>query len=509
MISLYRPEQADQVFCISEKGRHLVTTSDGVSNKYCDEDADIAKYALSLSLWSTRRVGLCFSVCGVAPLLLSYLWLQLLRLSFVLVTVVHRGFRGSSFGTVEMAVHPPILPLHLIRLVVRPIDYVSLSISATLLQNTTMASEEPIIGKKRIVIVGGGVAGSFLAKTVQLDADVTLIDPKEYFEIPWANLRSIVEPSFAKRSLIRHTDYFKDGRVITSHASNITETGVLTTDGHLVPYDYLVIATGHANSAPKARTEKLQHYEAEHQKIKSADSILIIGGGPTGVELAGEIAVDFPEKRVTLVHRGSRLLEFVGTKASTKALDWLTAKKVEVILGQSVNLNSVSDENGIYRTSGGENIEADCHFVCAGQQIGSAWLKETILKDMLDMHGRLMVDENLRVKGWNNIFAIGDITDIQEIKQGYIATKHASVTARNLKLLMNEGKESKLEKYKTGLSGALVSLGRKEGLLELPFMTIIGCIPGYIKSGDMFVGKTRKEMGLESFPVENDESSGN
>ncbi|KAJ4978842.1 hypothetical protein NE237_009622 [Protea cynaroides] len=366
-----------------------------------------------------------------------------------------------------------------------------------------MASEEPILGKKRVVIVGGGVAGSYLAKTLQHHVDVTLIDPKEYFEIPWATLRSMVEPSFAKRSLIRHTDYFKDGRVIISHASNITETEVLTTDGHRVPYDYLVVATGHAYSVPKARTEKLQQYEAEHQKIKAADSILIIGGGPTGVELAGEIAVDFPEKKVTLVHRGSRLLEFIGTKASTKTLDWLTSKKVEVILGQSVNLNSASDGNGLYQTSGGEIIKADCHFVCAGQDMGSSWLKETMLKDKLDMHGRLMVDENLRVKGWNNIFAIGDITDVQEIKQGYIAHKHASVTARNLKLLITGGK-SKLEKYKGGPSLALVSLGRKEGLLELPFATIIGCVPGYIKSGDMFVGKTRKEMGLESYPVENE-----
>ncbi|KAJ4977667.1 hypothetical protein NE237_008447 [Protea cynaroides] len=366
-----------------------------------------------------------------------------------------------------------------------------------------MTSEEQSNGKK-VVIVGGGVAGSILAKTLQVHADVTVIDPKEYFEIPWASLRSMVEPSFAKRSVIRHADYFKNGRIIISHATKITDTEVSTADGHLVPYDYLVIATGHTDSSPKARTEKLGQYEAEHQKIKSADSILIIGGGPTGVELAGEIAVDFPEKKVTLVHRGSRLLEFIGTKASTKALNWLTAKKVEVILGQSVNLDSISDGNGTYQTSGGEIIKADCHFVCAGQRVGSAWLKETILKDMLDMHGRLMVDEDLRLKGWNNIFAVGDITDIQEIKQGYIAHKHSLVVAKNLKLLMNGGKECKLEKYKPGFPLALVSLGRKEGLAQFPYITISGSVPGYIKSRDMFVGKTRKELGLESYPVESE-----
>lgn len=150
----------------------------------------------------------------------------------------------------------------------------------------------------------------------------------------------------------------------------------------------------------------------ENQKIKSAHSILIVGGGPTGVELAGEIAVDFPEKKVTLVHKGSRLLEFIGPKAGDKALDWLISKKVIVKLGQRVNLDSVSEGSDMYLTSTGDSIRADCHFLCTGKPVGSDWLRDTILKDSLDTHGRLMVDENLRVKGQKNIFAIGDITDI-------------------------------------------------------------------------------------------------
>lgn len=129
------------------------------------------------------------------------------------------------------------------------------------------------------------------------------------------------------------------------------------------------------------------------------------------MELAGEIAVDFPGKKVTLVHRGSRLLEFIGPKASKKALDWLTAKRVEVILDQSVNLNSLTE--GSYQTSGGETIIADCHFVCIGKPVASSWLKETILNNSLDTQGKLVVDEYLRVKGCKNIFAIGDITDIK------------------------------------------------------------------------------------------------
>lgn len=128
------------------------------------------------------------------------------------------------------------------------------------------------------------------------------------------------------------------------------------------------------------------------------------------MELAGEIAVDFPDKKLTLVHKGPRLLEFIGAKAADKTLKWLKSKNVEVRLEQSVDVNTVTD--GHYRTSAGDTIKADCHFLCIGKPLASAWLKETVLKNDLDAQGRIKVDENLKVKGRNNIFAIGDITDI-------------------------------------------------------------------------------------------------
>ncbi|KAG7012960.1 Apoptosis-inducing factor-like A, partial [Cucurbita argyrosperma subsp. argyrosperma] len=357
--------------------------------------------------------------------------------------------------------------------------------------------------KKKVVVVGGGIGGAFVAHSLQFVADVVLIDQKEYFEISWAGLRSMVEPSFAERSVINHTDYLPNARIVSSAAMSITDNEVFVSDGSSVPYDYLVVATGHEETVPKSKTERLSQYQAECEKIKAANTILIIGGGPTGVELAAEIAVDFPEKNLKLIHRGSRLMEFVGFKASQKALNWLTSKKVEVILQQSISVQSISE--GVYRTSGGETIAADCHFMCTGKPIGSQWLKETVLTNSLDIHGRLMVDKHMRVRGFKNVFAVGDITDLQasplsenldEIKQGYLAERHAHITSKNLKVLLMGGNESKLATYKLGSPLAIVSLGRKEGVAQLPFTTISGCIPGLIKSGDLFVGKTRKELGL-------------
>ncbi|OVA07141.1 FAD-dependent pyridine nucleotide-disulfide oxidoreductase [Macleaya cordata] len=363
-----------------------------------------------------------------------------------------------------------------------------------------MSSKE---GKKKVVVVGGGISGALLAKSLQFHADVVLIDPKEYFEITYANLRAKVEPSFAERSVVKHSDYFTNGRIVVSYAVGVTETGVLTSDGHLIPYDYLVIATGNNDSYPKTRSMRLEQYEEDYEKIKSANSVLIVGGGSTGVELAGEIAVDFPEKKVTLVHKNSRLLDFMGVKASRKTLDWLTSKNVEVILGQTVDLNSHSDGAKTYQTSKGETITADCHFFCAGVPLGSSWIKESVLKDALDAGGRLMVDEHLRIKGRKNVFAIGDITDIPEIKQGFFAMQHAMVTAKNLKLLIYGGKESKMATYKAGPDMAIVSLGRKDAVVQYPMTTMIGRIPGFMKSSDQFVGKTRKQMGIDTscFPL--------
>ncbi|CAM0946872.1 unnamed protein product [Alopecurus aequalis] len=353
-------------------------------------------------------------------------------------------------------------------------------------------------GKPRVVVVGGGIGGALLAKTMEPDADVVLLDPKDYLEISWAELRSMVEPSFAERSLIYHKDYLTTATIVTSSAVNITEHAVLTADGQSLAYDYLVVATGHVLASPESRTDRLTEFKRDNGKIKSSESVLIIGGGPTGVELAGEIAVDYPEKKVTLVHRGSRLIEFIDQKASKKCLDWLTSKKVDVLFQQSVDLDSLSSTEKSYKTSSGETITADCHFLCIGKPLSSSWLRNTILKESLDNKGRLMVEKDLRVKGYNKIFAIGDITDIPEIKQGYLAQKHALLVAKNLKLLIKGAPASKLATYCTGYPLAIVSLGRKEGLAQLPFVTLTGRIPGMLKSGDLFVGKTRKQMGLPS-----------
>ncbi|KAK9114838.1 hypothetical protein Syun_021635 [Stephania yunnanensis] len=124
-----------------------------------------------------------------------------------------------------------------------------------------MAFDQLAGGEKVAVLIGGRVAGAFLPKSLQFHANVVFIDPKEYFEIPRASLRAMVEPSFAKRCVVNHNDYFRNGRIVISYAVNITDNSVFIADGNQITYDYLVVALGHNAYVPKTMTERLKQYE--------------------------------------------------------------------------------------------------------------------------------------------------------------------------------------------------------------------------------------------------------
>uniref|UniRef100_A0A0D9XP98 FAD/NAD(P)-binding domain-containing protein n=1 Tax=Leersia perrieri TaxID=77586 RepID=A0A0D9XP98_9ORYZ len=358
-------------------------------------------------------------------------------------------------------------------------------------------------GGDRVVIVGGGIAGALLAKTLESHADVVLIDPKEYFEIPWANLRAKMEPAAVERTVIPHTEYLHHAKVVTASAVSVDDSVVLTSGGGgAVAYDFLVIATGRMCNRPQRRDDRLRMFEHDKARIASSNSILIVGGGPIGVELAAEIVMANPEKHVTIVHGGPRLLMVMGEKASSKALEWLKSKHVVVLLDQTVDVTAAAGENvNVFTTSAGETVNADCHFVCTGRPVASGWLKDSFLGEHVDGEGRLMVDEHLRVGRLRNVFAVGDITDVPEAKQGYLAQRHAMVVSRNLKLLVKDGggktAEQKLHRYKASKAAITVTLGRRDALSELPFMTVIGHIPGVVKPRDLFISRTRRMMGLK------------
>jgi hypothetical protein len=84
---------------------------------------------------------------------------------------------------------------------------------------------------------------------------------KEYLEIPWTNMISKVEPSVAQKSLINHNDYLGGTQVITESADDLRGEAVITAEGRLVEYTYLVIATGHINMCPRNRRDRLEQFQ--------------------------------------------------------------------------------------------------------------------------------------------------------------------------------------------------------------------------------------------------------
>lgn len=84
----------------------------------------------------------------------------------------------------------------------------------------------------------------------------------------------MVEPSFAERIVVNHREYFTKGDLVISSAINISETEVFTKDGQQIPYDYLVIATGHSDFIPKTRSERIDQYKGGKQY--SVTKVLIL-----------------------------------------------------------------------------------------------------------------------------------------------------------------------------------------------------------------------------------------
>ena len=74
-----------------------------------------------------------------------------------------------------------------------------------------------------------------------------------------------MEPSFGERMVINHSDYLSNVQIVASTAASVTDTEVITANGQSFAYDYLVIATGHKDSFPRTRTERLSQYEAGEQ----------------------------------------------------------------------------------------------------------------------------------------------------------------------------------------------------------------------------------------------------
>jgi NADH dehydrogenase FAD-containing subunit len=346
--------------------------------------------------------------------------------------------------------------------------------------------------KKHVVIAGGGLSGITLANLLDPKYDVTLIEKRTHHFFTIGSLRAAVNEKWVDAVYIPYDKLLKNGKIIHDEIVEISpkEVKLKNSDKNL-SFDFLVIALGSKFSAPIfASDSKDQAKESmlnNIKKLQSAKKILVVGGGPVGIEYTGEILQVFPDKEIILVHNKPTLLDpdVMNPKLSKKLMEKLQKRGVRVILDDEVaKPETIPEGTHTYTTAKGVEIEADLIYFCFGSAPANEPLK-THFQDKLEQ-GRIKVNEFLQVEGYSNIFAIGDIMNVKEMKLGFNTRKHASVVANNIEALV-KGQKSKMKKYIPKPFGMVVPIGPNDGATQLPFGVIGGKLTKMLKSKHLFV----------------------
>ena len=362
-------------------------------------------------------------------------------------------------------------------------------------------------GRKRVVIVGGGFGGLKLARRLSSKLfDVVLIDKNNFhlfqpllYQVATAGL----EPSsisFPLRKIFQRQKHIHF-RVAELYGVIPEENKIETSIGR-IGYDYLVLAYGTTNNffgnseiAENAVPMKsvadsiyirnliLQNYEeatnVDRELQEEYLNIVIAGAGPTGVELAGAMAEmkkfvlpkDYPEldlerMRVILVEGSDRVLGTMSEKASGDALRYLQDLGVEVRLSTMVK----GFDGHRVELADGKQIVSKTLLWAAGVK---TWLAPGIPDDAVSPRGRILVDRYNRFLNEPNIFAVGDIAEMQsdEFPEGHPQVAQPSIQqgqllADNLNRL-EKGKMLKEFVYKD--PGSLATIGRNLAVADLPY----------------------------------------
>jgi NADH dehydrogenase FAD-containing subunit len=301
-------------------------------------------------------------------------------------------------------------------------------------------------GRASVVVVGGGYGGINAAKALDDVADVTLVDPTEAFVHNVAAWRTLVEPEWLDRIFLPYSHLLANGRFLRDRAVAVDGRRVKLASGEVLEPDYLVLATGSSypfpakNEEPDVASARARVREA-HEALLAANRALIVGAGPAGLELAGEIKAFFPDKQVTIADVSEDILTGPYDQALRDELRrQLDALGVELRLGAALKELPTAPPATLapiaIETEDGDELVADIWFRAFGVRAHSDYLEGGSLGDRRDEGGYVEVDEHLRVVGEDRVFALGDLSDADRDMAG-IATKQAEVVAGNIQALIS------------------------------------------------------------------------
>lgn len=364
--------------------------------------------------------------------------------------------------------------------------------------------------KKRVVIVGGGLGGLRLAEDLYGSGmQVVLIDKNNFHQFPpliYQIASAGIDPSsisFPFRQIFRKRKdfYFRmaEARMVD------TEKKILQTSIGKIDYDYLVLAAGATTNffgnknieewaipmktVPEAmglRNALLSNLEraltcATEEERQELLNVVIVGGGATGVEIAGALAemrryvipYDYPDMDSSLMHiylieAGDRLLAGLSQESSQKAYEFLKSMGVDIQFGKMVT--DYRDHKVVMKD--GTEIPTRTFLWVSGIRANAM---PGIDESHMGRGFRFKVDEYNRIPGLNDVYAIGDQclqTSDAAYPNGHpqvaqVAIQQAKNLAKNLKLINQGADSSELTAFRYKNLGSMATIGRNKAVVEI------------------------------------------
>jgi NADH dehydrogenase len=370
---------------------------------------------------------------------------------------------------------------------------------------------------KRVVIIGGGFGGLNLAKSLRnKDFQVVMLDKNNYHTFQpllYQVATSGLEPdsiAYPIRKIFKNQQRFHF-RMASVEKVNTADKVIETNIGPL-GYDYLVIATGTTTNffgmkgvekyamtmktvseALDLRSLILQNFEkallANEEEQESYMNFPIVGGGPTGVELAGALAelknhvlpADYPDlnikrMKIQVIEMQDELLKSMSDNASKKALSYLKELGVDVMLNKSV----ASFDGDKLTFKSGEELESKTLIWAAGVRgnIINGFPETSIHR------GMYVVDRTSKVKGFEHIYAVGDIAYMTTplFESGLpqvapVANQQGTFLAKNLVRVRNNEKPLEFE-YND--QGSMATIGRNRAVVDMGKIKFQGTLAWFV-----------------------------
>ena len=362
---------------------------------------------------------------------------------------------------------------------------------------------------QHIVIIGGGFAGLNLAKGLDKNKfRVTILDknnfhsfPPLFYQIASSGLEpsSISFPFRREMRRLKNTNYHF-GEVLEIDSKNST----VRTQFETIKYDQLVVASGTTNNffnqpelkekvhtlkstaeAIRLRNEILDRLEracitTDRERRRQLLSFVVVGGGPSGVEVAGALGemkryilnkeypeIDIDDVRVILIEGTDRFLRTMSERASHDAKVYLGHLMIETKL----NCMMKSYENNVLHLSTGEEIYCETLIWTAGITGNKI---NGISDDSITRGNRYIVDSNCKIKGYDNIYALGDIAYLEDETHpnGYPQVAQVAIQqAKHLAKQLNTGADTA---FKYVDKGSMATIGRNRAVCDLKFAYLYG-----------------------------------